>query len=394
MENETENEKIYCDWAATALFDKEILKNALEQQLLHAGNPSSVHQAGIDAKKELQNVRERCAKVLGVKSENIFFTSGGTESDHLPITNLLLRPNKGSIVISNIEHPAVTEMAENMKKCGWKVNYARCDKNGFVSAQSVINALDADTALVCVMAVNNETGAIQPIEEISAALTKECAGKRKPKLHVDCVQAAGKIPLNLIKMDVDSAAFSAHKIGGPRGIGLLYLKEINQQSFLKGGGQEGGVRSGTENLFGSECMASCLEKYFISAEEDSETYTRYKMQQVYTKEFIEKLQTNEKFILIPESRKADDNRFSPWIVQCAFKNIPGEVMVRALSEKGIYISTGSACSSRKMKRPILEARGIKGDIAQWGVRFSFGSHTTQFQMERVVLEVNKITDSF
>ena len=223
--------EIYCDWAATALFDTEILEKAYKTSIEFAGNPSSVHQKGIDAKYALQNARKRCATSLGVKEENIIFTSGGTESNHIAILSLLNRPVKGSILVSSLEHPAVREQAEMMKKCGWQVYKIPSDENGIITAESVIKAMKDDTALVSVMAVNNETGSIMPIYEISDALTNHCAGKRRPKFHVDAVQAAGKIPLDLSYKGIDFASISAHKIGGPRGIGILYAKDKFEPFF-------------------------------------------------------------------------------------------------------------------------------------------------------------------
>ena len=224
----------YFDYAATSLPDKEILEKALEMSLEYSGNPSSVHQEGIKAKNLLEEMRTRCAKVLGVKAENLYFTSGGTESDHIPFLALLNRPNKGSVVISNIEHPAVREIAESLKKTGWKVITAPCNNLGIVEPETVISKLQDDTALVSVMTVNNETGAIQPIYEIAEAIENHCKGKRKPKFHTDCVQAIGKIPVNLGAKGIDFAALSAHKFYGPRGVGLLYAAS-QTESFLKGG---------------------------------------------------------------------------------------------------------------------------------------------------------------
>ncbi len=384
---------IYCDWAATAIFDREILEKALNTSIEFNGNPSSVHQFGINAKGQLLQARKRAAASLGVKEDCIIFTSGGTESNHLAITNLLQKPSKGNIVISNIEHPAISEMAENMKKCGWSISYAQADSRGIVSPESVIKALKDDTDLVCVMAVNNETGAIQPVYEIADALTEHCKGKKKPKFHVDCVQAAGKIPLDLSHKGIDSASLSAHKIGGPRGIGILYLKDSHIDSWLKGGGQEKGIRSGTENLFGSEAFSLALEKYFI-LDEKSQAYRRFLEQKEMTKNFIDELRKIPGASLIPESRTSDDLNYSPWVIQAGFKGIPGEVMVRALSAKEIYISTGSACSSRKMKRPILEAMKISKDLAETGVRFSFGHATSKEEMNLLLQAIKEVVSRF
>ena len=388
------NNEIYCDWAATAPFDTEILEKAFKTSFEFGGNPSSVHQKGIDAKYALQNARKRCANSLGVKEENIIFTSGGTESNHIAILSLLTRPVKGSILVSSLEHPAIREQAEIIKKCGFQVYKIPSDENGIITPESVIKTMKDDTLLVCVMAVNNETGSVMPIYEISDALTKHCAGKKRPKFHVDAVQAAGKIPLNLSYKGIDSASISAHKIGGPRGIGILYTKD-KFEPFMRGGGQENGLRSGTENLFGAEAISLCLEKYFVKeGEVETDSYKRYLEQIEYTAEFISKLKEKSSCIFIPKNRQPTDERFSPWVVQVAFKNLPGEVLVRELSSRGVYISTGSACSAKKLTRPILEAMKVSKDVATWGVRFSFGHSTTKEEMEKVLDEMDDILRKF
>ena len=240
----------YFDWASTSPADKTILQEALDETVAVWGNPSSIHAAGKEARELLEQARKRCADVLGVKAEKLYFTSGGTESDHIPLLSVLNRPQKGTVLISSIEHPAIREMALEMKKCGMEVISIPSDKDGIITPEAVVKSLTPETVIVCVMAVNNETGAIQPVYEIADAITSATAGKRRPKFHVDCVQAAGKIPFDLSCAGIDSAAFSAHKICGPRGIGLLYMKDA-VEPFLKGGGQEKGMRRGKENVFGA-----------------------------------------------------------------------------------------------------------------------------------------------
>lgn len=387
----TESEH-YFDWAATSPADKEILREALELTLDDWGNPSSIHQAGKNAKALFEAARETCAKALGVKPANIFFTSGGTESDHLPLLAVLNKMQKGSVLISSIEHPALREMGEKMKKVGWKVNYIPADKDGVITPEAVTSLLTNDTQLVCVMAVNNETGVIQPIKEISIAIKKWAEGKRKPKFHVDCVQAAGKIPFDLKDWDVDSAAFSSHKICGPRGIGILYLKD-EIDSFLRGGGQEKGIRSGTENVFGALAFGKCLEKYFIS-ESNQPALSSYNEQKKVTEEFVKKLSELKGCTIIPPSRLEKPDLFSPYVVQAAFQNIPGNVMLRALDSKGFYISTGSACSSRKANRPVLEAMHVDASLRETAVRFSFGPLTTVKAVDELFEEVANIAKTF
>lgn len=382
----------YFDWAATSPCDAEILRNALETTIEKWGNPSSVHTAGKEAHEIFEDARKLCGKVLGVPAEKLYFTSGGTESDHIPILSVLNRPQKGHLLFSSIEHPAVREQALALKKCGFSVDSIPANREGIITPEAVVNALKPETVLVCVMAVNNETGAIQPVYEIADAITKATAGKRKPKLHIDCVQAAGKIPLKLSHKEIDSAAFSAHKICGPRGIGLLYLAEP-LEGFLRGGGQEKSIRSGTENVFGAVAFSKCLEKYFIS-ENNQTAFSRYEAQKKYVMDFIEGLSKIEACTIIPETRLEKPENYSSWVVQASFNKVPGQVMLRALDSEGFYISTGSACSSRKNNRPVLEAMHVDAKISENAVRFSFGPATTKKAMDELLTKVSEITARF
>lgn len=384
----------YFDWAATTPADEQIQKEALSFALEHWGNPSSIHEAGADAKRALEECRKQCALALNVQTDTIFFTSGGTESDHIPLLSVLTRPQKGSVLLSAIEHPALREMAKAITNCGWKVITVNPDKNGIVSAQSIQDALTDDTVYVSVMAVNNETGAVQPIYEISDMLTQRAQGRRRPFFHVDCVQAAGKIPLDISYKGIDAASFSAHKLGGPRGIGALYLaKDITP--FLRGGGQEKNIRSGTENIFGAKALSLCLSKYTIS-KNNEETLKRYENQMEWTASFIKQILELPGAVILPHVRgTAPESRdFSPWIVQAAFPGIPGQVMERALSADGFYISTGSACSAGRHSRPILDSMNVSADEKESAVRFSFGAGTTKQAMEELVQEVRKIVSTF
>ena len=388
----------YFDWAATAQPEEDIIREAADIAIKHFGNPSSLHVLGSDAKNTLTQVRADCAKILQVKSDTLFFTSGGTEANHLPLLSLLQRPAPGTIIISAIEHPAIREQAEMLKHCGWKVLQAAPDATGIVPVAAIEKLLTNDTVLVCLMAVNNETGAIQPVYQVADLLNKFAkeTGKRRPKLHVDCVQAAGKIPLNLSYPGIDSAAFSAHKIGGPRGIGILYLAQ-RFESFVRGGGQEQGIRSGTENIAGAWAFGKCLERHYLSEKKtDGAAYQRFLQQKTMTRNFIAQLQEIKGCSLIPAARGTEplEENFSPWIVQAAFEGIPGEVLVRALSEKSIAISTGSACSSRKLSRPVLEAMGVSKELATNGVRFSFGSKTQQQDLDKLLEALKEIRQFF
>lgn len=374
----------YFDWAATSPADEDIFKESLEETLECWGNPSSTHAVGKKARELLESARARAAAALGVKPETIYFTSGGTESDQIPLLAVLAKPNKGRVLVSSIEHPAIREQADALKNCGWDVVQIPADSDGVIQPKAVTDLLTGDTVLVCIMAVNNETGVIQPIYEIADAITKACEDKRRPKFHVDCVQAAGKIALNLGYKGIDSAALSSHKICGPRGIGILYMKDAIEP-FLRGGGQERGLRSGTENVFGALAFSKCLERY----------YNKQKTSDIErTNSFVEKLAALPGCTIVPPSRLEKPELFSPYVVQAAFKNIPGNVMLRALDSKGFSISTGSACSAKKNKRPVLEAMHVDPKLRENAVRFSFGPHTTDKAVEELLAAVAEINGQF
>ena len=378
------NKEHYFDWAATSPADEDILKEALEETLKYWGNPSSTHTVGKEARELFEIARTRAAIALGVKAENIYFTSGGTESDQIPLLSVLTKPMKGRVLVSSIEHPAIREQSEALKNCGWEVVQIPANSDGVITPEAVTSLITADTFLICIMAVNNETGVIQPIYEIADAITKASEGKRRPKFHVDCVQAAGKINLNLSYKGIDSAALSSHKICGPRGIGILYMKDTIEP-FLRGGGQEKGIRSGTENVFGALAFSKCLERYYNKNKaSDAER----------TNQFIEKLAALPGCTIVPPSRLEKKDLFSPYVVQAAFNNIPGNVMLRALDSKGFSISTGSACSAKKNKRPVLEAMHVDPKLRENAVRFSFGPHTTDKAVEELLAAVMEINGQF
>ena len=384
MKKEIMEKEHYFDWAATSPADEDILKEALEETLECWGNPSSTHAVGKKARELFEAARTRAAKALGVKPETVFFTSGGTESDQIPLLSVLAKPMKGTVLVSSIEHPAIREQADALKNCGWNVIQIPSDNYGIIQPEAVTSLITNDTVLICIMAVNNETGVIQPIYDIADAITKACEGKRRPKFHVDCVQAAGKINLNLSYKGIDSAALSSHKICGPRGIGILYLKDAIEP-FLRGGGQEKGLRSGTENVFGAVAFSKCLERYFNKQNPSDADRTC---------SFVQKLSELPGCTIVPPGRLENPALFSPYVVQAAFKNIPGNVMLRALDAKGFSISTGSACSAKKNKRPVLEAMHVDPKLRENAVRFSFGPHTSDKAVEDLLSAVKEVNMAF
>jgi cysteine desulfurase len=250
------------------------------------------------------------------------------------------------------------------------------EKDGRVTVQTLSRALEKypDTRFVSIMGVNNETGAVMDLAGLAAFLR---AGKGPPvHIHSDLVQAAGKVPVSPEDWDLDSASINAHKIGGPRGIGLLYLRRP-LRALYSGGGQEGGLRPGTENTAGALGLADCLER---RAQPETVLEEHRRASQRW-KGLIRSLRGMERCVLIPQNRGEEDPAFSPWIIQAAFRGIPGEVMVRALDDLGFAVSTGSACSSSTAERPILAAMGVDEAAAREGIRISQGWTTSAGDIE-------------
>ena len=417
---------IYLDWAASAVPYADEIEAAYREAAAVFANPSAQHGLGKKAREMLEQARRRCAAVLGVPAETLYFTSGASESNSLVLLSLLNRPAVGSLVISAIEHPSVREQATVLERCGWTVLTVPSDKNGFISPATVLNTLREDTVLVAVMGVNNEIGSIQPIREIAARLKAHTAGKRPVHFHADMVQSIGKLPVSELALsEVQSAAMSAHKIGGPRGIGLLYLKQPIVSS-IRGGSQERTIRPGTENLAGACALARCLERVYQNFQQKFERageLSRFLIealrQQVPECSLIPAARTGG---MPPEQASAAEHsaagpfadvssaaahdaavdaadapasrQFSPWIVQMSFQHVPAEIMMRCLSDREIFISAGSACSSKKKIRPILAALSVTPDVAQNAVRVSIGPTTEKRDLEQFVATVKDIVKDF
>jgi cysteine desulfurase len=376
-------DRYYFDWAATAL-----PLSPVSQDPLPLGNPSSRHLEGRLAREALEQARTRCAAVLGVPAKHIYFTSGGTESNAIPLHAFLLRKNAG-ILISAVEHPSVRENALVLERLGKPLGVIGVEKDGRVTGMTLETALHKlpGARFAAIMAVNNEVGSVMDMP----ALVQFLRNREGPPIHIHCdmVQALGKIPLDIPGWDPDSASFSAHKIGGPRGMGILYLRKPLETLNI-GGGQERGIRPGTENTVGALAMADCLERRAtgpaVQANHGAAT-RRWKT-------LIGCLRSLDRCTFIPEDRRDDDQRFSPWILQAGFRGIPGEVMASALDDAGFAVSTGSACSSRSRNRPVLTAMGIDEDRGFEGIRISQGWSTTEEEIEKLIQGIKDILKVF
>ncbi|MDR2049170.1 MAG: cysteine desulfurase [Treponema sp.] len=376
----------YFDWAATAIPGLPPQANSG----FPYGNPSSPHAEGREARKALEDARSRCAAVLGVGREEVFFTSGGTESNAIVLFSLLCKPRaagkaeKAELLYSAAEHPSIRENRAVLEKLGVPCAEIAVESDGRVSETTLKKALvkNPGARMAAVMAVNNETGAINDIKAVSAA-----AKRQKENLHVHCdlVQAAGKTPVDISGWGIDSASLSAHKIGGPRGMGLLWLKKP-LPVLVRGGGQEGRIRPGTENTAGALELARALWEH---AAPDT-LGALYGEAAARMAALLGRFRRIPRFVPIPESRTDEDPRFSPWILQAAFSGIPGEAMVRALDDKGFAVSTGSACSSADKKRPVLAAMGVDPETAFSGIRISQGWSTTTEDIEALAEAVEEL----
>ncbi len=377
-------ESLYFDWAATALPDMEIIRKSGETALSCFGNPSSAHREGKKASTLLKECRQKIADCLNVRPEQIIFTSGGTESDNLILFSLLNRKrdgkqDPGSILIPEFEHAAVWEPARYLKEAGWNLRSVRTGSSGLIRSDTLLEKISSDTELISIMAINNETGARAPIPElaIKIAATREKSGN-PVFFHTDAVQALGKEEIDLKKWGVDAASFSGHKIGAPRGTGFLYLK--NPIELLnRGGGQEGGIRGGTENLPGIFGLALAVEKRYGELEKDLNHAIRIK-------EYLcRELTTKAGGEIIPDLETVLSESYSPWILMISFPPIPGEVLARVLGDNNIAVSTGSACSSRHKKTfRVSDGLGISRTRAFSAIRLSWGPDTELSECESLI----------
>jgi len=378
---------IYLDWAATAKPEEDLILEATRESFEYFANPSAVYACGLAAKERKEKARENIATSLGARNDEIFFTSGATESMQVILTSLINHPFKNEIIVSERSHPSTLEMARAMKAVGFEVVTIACDAEGFVKASDVEKAMTDKTALVLLPFVDGETGAIQELTETAAKIKQHKVQGASPHFHLDAVQALGKIPINLNSLPIDSATFSAHKIGAMRGCGILYVKNEAMQNitpFLLGGGQERGVRGGTENLQGIISFEKVLQKVIPCLDEQ-----RKNARELMT-HLLEGLSTIECLHILPSIRETSpcDDRFSPFIMSFYNHHLRGEVLVRMMSDLQICVSSGSACSSNARKKHTLSLAPSK--YRDNVVRISLGADNTKEEIESVIRALKDI----
>ena len=356
---------IYFDNSATTKVDDSVLETFIQVSQKMNGNPSSLHRLGDLADGLLQQSRKQIASLLKVKDSEIYFTSSGTEGDNWAIKGTAIEKMRYGkhLITTSVEHPAVKESMAQLEQLGFKVTYLPVDETGVVSVSDLRNALRPDTVLVSVMAVNNEVGSIQPIDEIGEVL------REYPSIHfhVDAVQAVGKIPLDLSSSSrIDLATFSGHKFHGLKGTGFLYIKHGRKIApLMSGGGQEKGRRNGTENVAGIAAMSRALRLLFDQQEQKTAN------QRLIRDYLMDELSKYPKVQLFSTKKGA------PHIICFGLQGIRGEVSVHAFEKEDIFISTTSACSSRnKTTSSTLSAMGVPEKIATGAVRVSLTDTST------------------
>lgn len=357
---------IYLDNAAAAPVAPKALAAAMPFLTENFANPSSVHTPGREASAALDKAREQCAAALGASPEEIYFTSGGTESDNIAVFSALSINGKRRIVTTEIEHPAVLNACAELSRRGFEVVRVKPGSEGIVRAEDIAAAIDDNTALVSVMTANNEIGTLQPIAEIGAF----CRDRGIP-FHTDAVQAVGSVPLDTRVIPVDMLSVSAHKIGGIKGAGLLYARggaPISPMIF--GGGQERGIRSGTENAAAIAALGAAMEDITSDIERRTEKISRLRDL------LIERLET------IPDSRlNGSRTKRLCSNVNFSFRNIDGEALVMSLDLMGVCVSAASACSAGKQRRShVLTALGLPEEWLDGSIRLTLSENNTETEI--------------
>lgn len=370
--------EVYLDNSATTRVRQEVMDEMTDINLNCYGNPSSIHRMGLKTEKRIQEARKHAAKIINAKADEIFFTGGGTESNNIALLgHLSALEGKTNVVTTNIEHPSVYNVLKHFKD-NVDIRYLDTDNLGMVDLEQLKNLVDDNTVLVSIMHVNNELGIVQNLNEI-CKITKN--KNKNTKIHVDAVQSYGKIKIDVNKIPADTISFSSHKIHGPKGVGGLFIRSgVKISPIIFGGGQEKNIRPGTENTpgiagFGKACQ-------LVNENFDEEASRLRSLKNMYAKRLIEEI----KDMKINSSLSEDG---APHILNVSFKNVRGEVLVHFLEMKDIYVSTGSACSSRSKTNRILEAIKLEPDYVDGTIRISLGHFNKEDEVEYVVENIKQ-----
>lgn len=357
----------YFDWTATSPMGQKALEVFYDIASRYIGNPSSTHPLGVQAKERLETERRSIADMLGTKADFIYFTGGGTEADSIVLSSLLNSPAPGEIITTSIEHAAILEWKKPLESHGWKFTALRCP-GGYLDQEALNEALNEKVRMVSFMKVNNVTGTILDTKELVKVVRDyEKKTGRRIHIHCDAVQALGKIPFFPEQEDIDSAAFSAHKFCGPRGVGILYNKSKAIASLSRGGGQEKGLRPGTENLAGICATGAQLKETLADIDTNHSKVLAYRGK-------IQNTVLASGYSLISPSNESN-KEFSPYLINICVKPIPSEVFLRVMADKGFCLSSGSACSfnSRGKAESVLAAMNVPSTDRMSSIRISLSA---------------------
>lgn len=370
---------IYFDNAATTKLDDEVLKEMLPYLKDNYGNPSSIYKLGREARKAIEDSREKIAKVLNCKANEIYFTAGGSESDNTAIKGIAKANKKrgNHIITSKIEHPAVLETCKQLEKEGFEITYISVDEKGIVDLEELKKSIKPTTILITIMFANNEIGTIQPIEEIG-----KIAKGNNIYFHTDSVQAVGIIKIDVQKLNIDSLSLSGHKFYGPKGVGALYVKTgVPFEKFISGGHQERNKRAGTENVAGIVGIGKAIELAYENLDEYNKKIKE--LRDYYVKQVEEKIP----YIKI----NGDMEKRLPGNSNISFRFIEGEGLLLNLDLKGICASSGSACTSGSLDPShVLLAIGLPHEIAHGSLRVSIGKYNTKEEIDYLIENLMEI----
>lgn len=371
----------YLDQAATTKVSESVCNLMVQVMQKDYGNPSSMHKKGVEAERYITTAKEQIAQTLKVEEKEIVFTSGGTESNNQAlIGGAFANRRRGNHIITTVvEHPSVKNTMAFLEEQGFCVTYLPVDKKGRIDLQELEDAIREDTILVSIMYVNNEIGTIQPIEEAAKRIHKKNADTL---FHVDAIQAYGKYEIYPKRMGIDLLSVSGHKIHGPKGIGFLYIRDkVKIKPILYGGGQQMGMRSGTENVPAIAGIGLAAEEIYQKKNNQKEELANKKETFVQALSELEEVKIN--------SPKTEEGAFH--IVSASFLGVRSEVLLHALGEKGIYVSAGSACSShKKTASPTLKGIGLSETEIESTLRFSFSYETTKEELDYTIEVLKEI----
>ena len=364
---------MYLDNSATTKISDEVFEEMLPYLKDEFGNPSTLYSIGRESKKALEEARQRIADSINAKKDEIIFTGGGSESDNLAIKGIAFKLQKKGkhIITSEIEHPAVKESLHFLESLDFKVTYLPVYENGIIKIEDLIEAITPETILITIMHGNNEIGSLQPIEEIG-----RIAHENGILFHTDAVQTFGKGKIDVEKQNIDLLSVSSHKINGPKGVGAIYIKKgVRLVPLIHGGGQERGIRAGTENVAGIVGFGKAAELATSKLDEHAEKLSKIR------DEIVEKVLNT-----IPESYlNGDVNQRLPNLANIRFKAIEGESLILLLDAKGYQASTGSACSSNKLEAsPVLTALGLDPVDVHGSLRISLAPESDEFDVDEFV----------